>query len=275
MRSPKRNARRNSSITSEYSRSIMKTLERCDLLGESPMNDCSHVAVDLFIFISAGHHGDRGAVPADIITMCSPQATAEYTTTTGRMADEDASDNGDEELVGPNNQLNIERQGPYIPGVSEAVEFAKKQVLAQLQINKDFHTGIRDAVNQAINSSNPAQAIKTVQEHIKKYFQIEAQRNPFVLVGRLIIKQGQRLSQQVGQMFEQQRRQNQAAKGADAEQQLQRSRHESRTMSLAAAWLARARARVGENMGCIGSESPNTLLLCCWNGSRAPMITRQ
>ncbi|KAL7286316.1 hypothetical protein TKK_0019275 [Trichogramma kaykai] len=127
----------------------------------------------------------------------------------GRMADENAGDSGDEELVRPNNQLNIERQGPYIPGVSEAVEFAKKQILAQLQTNKNFHTGIRDAVNQAINSPNPAQAIKTVQEQIKKYFQIEAQRNPFLLVGRLIVKQGQRLSQQVGQMFEQQRRQNQ------------------------------------------------------------------
>ncbi len=88
-------------------------------------------------------------------------------------------------------------QGPYIPGVSEALGEARKHLVAALNITSDFSTGMRDAVQIALDSDHPVEAIGVIMNTIAKVYSTIAANCPLIIVGHRVFAEGVRLAFEV------------------------------------------------------------------------------
>lgn len=109
-----------------------------------------------------------------------------------------STDNGNRSVeVPPFSPLVGFDQGSYIPGVSEALAEARKHVMAALNITSDFSTGMRDAVQIALDSDHPAESIGVILNTIAKVYSTVAANCPLIVVGHRVFAEGVRLAFEV------------------------------------------------------------------------------
>ncbi|XP_003427364.3 uncharacterized protein LOC100679631 [Nasonia vitripennis] len=109
-----------------------------------------------------------------------------------------ATDNGNRTVEVPPFSPSIGYgQGPYIPGVSEALAEARKHIIAALNITSDFSTGMRDAVQLALDSDRPVESIGVIMNTIAKVYSTVAANCPLIFVGHRVFAEGVRLAFEV------------------------------------------------------------------------------
>ncbi|XP_014212574.1 collagen alpha-2(IV) chain-like [Copidosoma floridanum] len=88
-------------------------------------------------------------------------------------------------------------QGPFIPGLSEALEGARKNLKIALNISADISSGLRDAVAAALDSDHPADSIHIIMNTIASVYSTVAAHCPFLVVGSRVFHEGVRLAGEV------------------------------------------------------------------------------
>ncbi|KAL7286325.1 hypothetical protein TKK_0019283 [Trichogramma kaykai] len=87
--------------------------------------------------------------------------------------------------------------GSYIPGVSEALNEARKHLVAALNITTDLRTGLRNAIQTALNSENPAASVGIILNTIAKVYSTVAANCPLIIIGTSVMNEGIRLAGEV------------------------------------------------------------------------------
>ncbi|XP_058803515.1 uncharacterized protein LOC131671247 [Phymastichus coffea] len=94
--------------------------------------------------------------------------------------------------------INIPRSnGPYIPGVSEALTEARRHLQAALNITNDFSTGFRDVIQVALNGDNPVAGIRVILDTIARVYGTVAANCPLIIIGSRVFAEGIRLAGEV------------------------------------------------------------------------------
>lgn len=88
-------------------------------------------------------------------------------------------------------------QGPYVPGLSEALETARRDLKIALNVTADLSTGLRDAIAIALDSDCPADGIRVIINTIARVYCTVAANCPVLVVGARVFNEGVRLAGEV------------------------------------------------------------------------------
>ncbi|KAH0551909.1 hypothetical protein KQX54_002878 [Cotesia glomerata] len=86
---------------------------------------------------------------------------------------------------------------PQIPGLSDAIAEAREHVRIALNATGDFVDGIETALQQALQSNNPTEAVRTLVNTILNAYLVVAQNCPMIVVGTRVLREGIRLAGEV------------------------------------------------------------------------------
>ncbi|KAG8035087.1 hypothetical protein G9C98_001577 [Cotesia typhae] len=86
---------------------------------------------------------------------------------------------------------------PQIPGLSDAITEARQHVRIALNATGDFVDGIETALQQALGSNNPTEAVRTLVNTILNAYLVVALNCPMIVVGTRVLREGIRLAGEV------------------------------------------------------------------------------